>query len=574
MALRGRMGRRRRGRSTDPVDLADGHSPEAVLLGGVGESSRLGAGAASLGAAVQGRSLRTRLTAVLVSLAAVGLIVLAAITYGSQKQFLDQRVDDQVGAAVRFVAPQVIRKTKAALDDGSLRPSSDGLSATVQSGALGGGNGGGPGGGLGAIIRPKDGNGPPKGSDDLPPGTYGELRTTTGTQVGQSVTVANVSDDQLPAPNLPDDLVPDETLTVDAVSGDGRYRVRTELNPMSLAADGSPTMTVAAIPLAGTEEQLQQLVLVDAIVILVILGLLGLAASKLVSVELSPLRHIATDADAIAAGELDRRVAEAAPGTEVGRLGVALNAMLGRIEESFAERQASEDRLRRFLSDASHELRTPLASIRGYAELQRTGMIATDEERMVAVSRIEEQAARMGTLVEDLLALARLDEERAPATDLVELAMLARDAVADAGSLDPTRELSLEVEGDPLVLGQEAKLRQVLTNLLGNAVAHTPEGTPIAVAVHTEGDFAVVDVDDTGLGIPAEARTKIFERFHREAGGSARTRGPAGAGLGLAVVRGIVEAHGGTVVVSDAPTGGARFRVRLPLVDTTDEPAE
>ncbi|MDQ8046245.1 MAG: HAMP domain-containing sensor histidine kinase, partial [Patulibacter sp.] len=363
---------------------------------------------------------------------------------------------------------------------------------------------------------------------------------------------------------LPKTLPKADQFTVDSTTGDGRFRVNVSRDPQGVA-------TIIAIPVGNVTDQLHRLLLVEGIVIIGILLVLGLVASRLVRVELAPLSHIATDADAIAAGDLARRVQEEAPGTEVGRLGVALNAMLGRIEEAFAERKASEDKLRRFLSDASHELRTPLASIRGYAELQRTGMIATDEERLVAVSRIEEQAARMGTLVEDLLALARLDEERAPATDLVELAALARDAVADGGSLDATRELTLDLDGDPLVLGQEAKLRQVFTNLLGNAIAHTPEGTPIAVRVHTDDGFAVVDVDDAGPGVPVEARTKIFERFHREAGGTARTRGPAGAGLGLAVVRGIVESHGGLVTVTDAPTGGARFSVRLPLVDTSDD---
>ncbi len=562
MALRGWMGRRRRGREDA---LPDGDvSPEAALIaGGVAEGRGVGA-AASLGAAVQGRSLRTRLTAVLVSLAAVGLILLAAITYGSQKQFLDQRVDDQVEAALPFVGSQVVQKTRYAEANGTLTTTADGLATSPDA----------PGDDDDKDHDGKLGGPPPGSRSDLPPGTYGELRTLDGKRLGLAYTQNTTAEDVLPGPKLPAKLPVARTITVAAVSGDGQYRVRTEINPRFVTQDGSQTMTVAAIPLASTDDQLRQLVLVDAIVILAILLVLGLLASKLVSVELAPLRHIATDADAIAAGELDRRVPEAAPGTEVGRLGIALNAMLGRIEEAFAERKASEDKLRRFLSDASHELRTPLASIRGYAELQRTGMIATEEERAIAVSRIEEQAARMGTLVEDLLALARLDEERAPATDLVELAVLARDAVADAGSLDATREVTLDLDGDPLVLGQEAKLRQVFTNLLGNAVVHTPDGTPITVGVHVDGDFAIVDVDDAGPGVPAEVRSRIFERFHREAGGTARTRGPAGAGLGLAVVRGIVEAHGGTVVVSDAPTGGARFRVRLPLVDTSDDAAE
>lgn len=505
------------------------------------------------------RTLRARLTATLLALAAIGLVALAAITYGSQKQFLEQQVDDEVQAALRFAGPQIIDNTNRAIEDGTLRQTRDGLITTQTpqgygSGKFGSGGPGGPPGG---------------GKRDLPLGTYAELRDATGERAGVPFQIGTADGDSTSTPKLPDDLPTGETITVGSTSGDTEYRVRAEAIPSRLGL-GSAGTIVVAVPLAGKTDQLQQLLLVDAIVILAILGVLGFAASKLVRHELSPLEHIATDADRIAAGELDRRVPEATEGSEVGRLAVALNAMLGRIEVAFAERKASEDRLRSFLSDASHELRTPLASIRGYAELQRTGMIATDEERATAVARIEEQAARMGTLVEDLLALARLDEEREQPTDLVELVALARDAVADAGSLDAGREVTLRTDGDPLVLGQEAKLRQVFTNLLGNAVAHTPAGTPIDVRVGVDGDQAVIDVDDAGPGVPVAVRDKIFERFHREAGGTARTRGPAGAGLGLAVVRGIVEAHGGTVTVAESPAGGARFAVRLPLVETDE----
>ncbi len=507
---------------------------------------------------MRGRSLRTRLTVVLVALAAVGLIALAAVTYASQKQFLEQRVDDQVEAALRYVGPRIVDKTRNAALNGTLTKGVDGLATTPNP------------------DKDNDGpdrGGPPGGGDrDLPLGTYAELRAADGTRVGLPYIAPTFDDTELPTPDIPKSIPLGETFTVGSTTGDVEYRVRAESNPRFLTDSYQPTIAVAAVPLTGKTDQLRQLLLVDGVVILAILAALGFGASRLVRQELEPLEHIATDADAIAAGELDRRVLpEAEPGTEVGRLGVALNAMLGRIEEAFAERQASEDRLRTFLSDASHELRTPLASIRGYAELQRTGMIATDAERLTAVTRIEEQAARMGTLVEDLLALARLDEEREPATDLVELAVLARDAVADAGSLDHGRNVTLHLSDDPLVLGQEAKLRQVFTNLLGNAVAHTPDGTPIEVHVRVDGETAVVDVDDAGEGVPVAVRGKIFDRFHREAGGTARTRGPAGAGLGLAVVRGIVESHEGTVTVGDSPLGGARFEVRLPLVDTSDE---
>lgn len=524
-------------------------------------------GARTLAHRLRHRSLRARLTGGVLALAAIGLIALAAITWGSQRRFLEQQVDDRARSAVRFIAGQVIDKNRYA----ALTGSTDGDPFTASDDDADGDG------------RPGDRPPAGKGRGDLPPGTYGALLTTDGKQIGVSYAAPTLEGERLPAPRLPAKLTYDEPFTVAAVSGGTEYRVVAALSPFLYS--GERTVSIVAIPLNSNADQLRNLLIVDGVVILLILTALGFGASRLVGVELAPLEHIAEEADDIAGGKLDRRVPEAAPGTEVGRLGVALNAMLDRIEEAFAERQRSEDKLRQFLSDASHELRTPLASIRGYAELQRTGMLSSEEERAQAVSRIEEQAARMGTLVEDLLALARLDEEREHKVELVDLAAISRDAVSDAGALDPDRDVSLAVDGDPLVLGDEARLRQVLTNLLGNAVAHTPAGTPISVRVGVEaaavpgaggggagaGAIAYVHVDDAGEGVPVDRRDRIFERFHREAGGTARTRGPAGAGLGLAVVRGIVEAQGGTVAVTDAPLGGARFTVRLPLVETDDD---
>lgn len=540
-------------------------------------------GARTLAHRLRHRSLRARLTGGVLALAAIGLIALAAITWGSQRRFLEQQVDDRARSSVRFIAGQVIDKNRYA----ALTGSTDGDPFTASDDDADGDG------------RPGD-RPPGKGRGDLPPGTFGALLTTDGKQIGVAYAAPTLEGERLPAPKLPAKLTYDEPFTVAAVSGGTEYRVVAALSPFLYS--GERTVSIVAIPLSSNADQLRNLLIVDAVVILLILTALGFCASRLVGVELAPLEHIAEEADDIAGGKLDRRVPEAAPGTEVGRLGVALNAMLDRIEEAFAERQRSEDKLRQFLSDASHELRTPLASIRGYAELQRTGMLSSEAERAQAVARIEEQAARMGTLVEDLLALARLDEERQHKVELVDLAAISRDAVSDAGALDPDRDVALAVDGDPLVLGDEARLRQVLTNLLGNAVAHTPAGTPISVHVGvgaggaagvgaaggvgvgaaghvgaaggvdaSAAATAYVHVDDAGDGVPVDRRDRIFERFHREAGGTARTRGPAGAGLGLAVVRGIVEAQGGTVAVTDSPLGGARFTVTLPLVETGDD---
>jgi two-component system OmpR family sensor kinase len=283
-----------------------------------------------------------------------------------------------------------------------------------------------------------------------------------------------------------------------------------------------------------------------------------------VRVELRPLERIGRTADAIAAGDLSRRVDVAHPRSEVGRLGLALNAMLGNLESAFAERTASEDRLRRFLADASHELRTPLASIRGYAELHRMGAARDPDDVETAMRRIEDESARMGVLVEDLLTLARLDEVRDAATEPVDLAALAHDAVADARAIDPDRPITAILdEDDVIAVGDRDQLRQVLANLVRNALVHTPARTPIEVSAQSTPEGAQLRVRDYGLGLPDGDAETLFGRFWRAEGG--RERGRAGAGLGLAIVEGIVRAHGGTVHAENATDGGAVFTVLLPV---------
>jgi two-component system OmpR family sensor kinase len=249
------------------------------------------------------------------------------------------------------------------------------------------------------------------------------------------------------------------------------------------------------------------------------------------------------------------------PRTEVGRLGTALNRMLDRLEAAFAAREASQERLRRFIADASHELRTPLASIRGYAELFRMGAARSPDDVEKSMRRIEEEAARMGVLVEDLLTLARLDEVREAPHDTVDLSVLARDAVDDARATAPEREITLDSE-PVTVIGDADQLRQVLANLLRNALVHTPDGTPIEVTARRDGDDVCLEVRDHGPGLPTDDPDEIFERFWRSEGG--RERGRGGAGLGLAIVAGIVDAHRGIVRAHNAPDGGASFVVRLP----------
>jgi two-component system OmpR family sensor kinase len=292
-----------------------------------------------------------------------------------------------------------------------------------------------------------------------------------------------------------------------------------------------------------------------------------------VRVGLRPLDRMASTAGEIAAGRLDQRVADDSPRTEVGRLGRALNGMLGRLEGAFAEREASEGRLRQFLSDASHELRTPLASIRGYAELFRVGAVREPQDVARAMGRIEDEAARMGTLVEDLLVLARLDEAPERTRGPVDVALIAEDVAYDARATDPERPLRVDTDGGAIVLGDDGQLRQVLGNLVRNALVHTPPGTAVEIASRVRGDHVELEVRDHGPGLPTDDPASLFGRFWRAEGG--RARGRSGAGLGLAIVAGIVEAHGGEVRAADAPGGGASFVVTLPLApdDAPDDQA-
>jgi two-component system OmpR family sensor kinase len=285
--------------------------------------------------------------------------------------------------------------------------------------------------------------------------------------------------------------------------------------------------------------------------------------------ELRPLERIGETAGAIAAGELSRRVDTADPRTEVGRLGLSLNAMLQQIEQAFAERKASEERLRRFLADASHELRTPLTSILGYSELFRRGASGRPEDLATSMRRIEEEAARMGVLVDELLLLARLDEGRPLDHAPVDLVRIAEDAVADARAVDPTRAITLESPETETLTGDEARLREVSANLLANALAHTAPGTPVEVRVGDEGPNAVLQVSDSGPGLSGEERAHVFEPFYRS--DPSRGRGSGGAGLGLSIVAAIVEAHGGTVEVLESPGGGASFRVVIPRGPAEEE---
>ena len=339
--------------------------------------------------------------------------------------------------------------------------------------------------------------------------------------------------------------------------------------------NGRSAVVVIGLPLQSVDDVLKHATLVVTGVGLLTLLLASLIASWTVSRSFRPLARVEKTAAAIAAGDLSRRVEVENSGTEVGRLASSLNAMLAHIETAFAARTASEGRMRRFAADASHELRTPLVTIRGFSELYRHGALATDADVATAMGRIESEAKRMGSMVEDLLLLARLDEQRPLQQKPVDLQLIAHDAVVDTQASDRSRTIALTgIDGGSAapapVLGDEAKLRQVVGNLVGNALRYTPEGSPIELAVGirtSDGGqpAAVIEVRDHGPGISDDEASKVFERFYRA--DTSRTRETGGSGLGLAIVAAIVGSHGGTVRVQATDGGGATLVVSLPVRD-------
>jgi two-component system OmpR family sensor kinase len=312
-------------------------------------------------------------------------------------------------------------------------------------------------------------------------------------------------------------------------------------------------------------------VLIELLVTAAVLAALAGLGLWVVRLGLRPLRAIEDTAESYAAGDLSQRVEQADPRTEVGRLGMALNAMLGQIEEAFKAREASEQRLRRFVSDASHELRTPLAAVRAYAELFTRGARQRPEDLERSMTGITRESERMSLLVEDLLLLARLDEGRPLERVAVQLDQVVGEAVETAHALDPTRPLDFDAE-PAVVLGDRDRLRQIVDNLLSNTRAHTAADTPVHVSVGREDGTAVIEVADDGPGLDGEELDRVFERFYRADPSRARSRG--GVGLGLSIVAAVAEAHGGSVAVFSDPGRGTTFRILLPLSepDLTNDP--
>ena len=343
-------------------------------------------------------------------------------------------------------------------------------------------------------------------------------------------------------------------------SKEGDYRI------LALELPSGFGVVVASQSLENVQGNIDQLRYLLTLIGLVVLVLIALLSRRAIRISLRPLAAVESTAEAIAEGDLSARLPTAKPHTEVGRLVSSLNQMLSRIEESFAARVESENRLRRFVADASHELRTPLTAIRGFSELYRQGVISGEEKTKELVQRIEDESIRMGTLVEDLLLLARLDQSLEIARLPVNLNEVVGGAVASARVAGPDHPIEVRLNGEEsYVLGDQNRIHQVVANLLENARSHTPPGTRIVVEVIERESTTEVSVSDNGPGLEKEEQSKIFERFYRADSSRARSVKTEGSGLGLSIVKAIMQAHAGDVRVESEPGKGARFILSFPL---------
>ena len=462
-------------------------------------------------------SLKARLVLGVIVLSAIGLAAADVATYASLRSFLVQRTDE----SLQDLARGAERELRHGCSDREGRP-------------------------------------PPGAS----PSDFFQIRGDDG-GVLCSRQVAGLGDTEAPsAPELPAAITAPASFTAQAEDGGGRYRVRAE-------RDRDGETIVVATSLADVDATLRRLLLIMLLVTAAVLAALAALGLWVVRLGLRPLDAIGSTAAAIAGGDLSRRVERAESRTEVGRLGLALNAMLAHIERAFEAQADSERRLRRFVADASHELRTPLSAVRAYAELFTRGADRRPDDLARSMQGITRESERMSLLVDDLLLLARLDEGRPLEREPVELDEVVGEAVETAQALEPERPIELET-GPAAVVGDRDRLRQIVDNLLGNVRAHTPPATPVRVRVGLENGSALIEVADSGPGLSAEEAGRVFERFYRA--DQSRSRSSGGVGLGLSIVAAVAQAHGGTVAAESNAGRGATFRITLPLATNGDEP--
>ena len=501
-------------------------------------------------------SLRLRLLLAVGAIAIVALVVADFATYSALRSSLYKQKDQSLAAII--VHPEINSATGAAVCQGPTP--GGGIDRFGAGGGRAGPNGGGNAFGI----------------------AYYQIRTPAGHLV-EGLTCPAYVGGHAYRPQLPGQISgfstqPDGSqatffTTGSTTSGGPPFRVEAaKITGGELAGN----LVVTAIPISDTTSTLHSLFLIE---LAVTAGALVLALAGgwwLVRLGLRPLEDVERTADSIAAGNLDQRVPGADDTTEVGRLARALNVMLERIEAAFAARLASEARLkesdrhlRQFVADASHELRTPIAAVAAYAELFERGAATNAEDLPRVVSGIRSETGRMERLVTDLLELARLDEGLPLQIRATELVGLCAEAVRTATTVGPLWPVTFTAAHPVEVLGDPARLRQVVDNLLANVRAHTPEGTTAAVHVDQAGPMARVVVHDNGPGMPAEDAARVFERFYRA--DPARGRAHGGTGLGLSIVAAIVLAHGGTVSAESSPGRGMTVTVSLPVVAEVPE---
>ncbi|WP_392544353.1 sensor histidine kinase [Oryzobacter telluris] len=455
--------------------------------------------------------LRRRLVAIVASLVGAALVLTSLATAYLMRSDLMDRVDAELASVARPVASQAFDDLR---NRGNSLPSS--YAFQLQSPA-------------GSVYRPP-----------------------SGVSVEPDLPTLSVDDPRVRS---------SEPFTVGSEKGGQKWRF------VAGRVLGQDATFAVGVPLETVNHTVTRLLVLTALIGTAVLALSVVLARFAVRRAFRPLTRIEDTAAAIAGGDLTQRVPERRADDEVTSLTRSLNTMLARIESSFAVREASEERMRQFVADASHELRTPLATVRGYAELYRQGAVREPDAVAGAMERIEAESGRMSGLVEDLLTLARIDDAPEVAFGDVDLTVLVADAVADARVRAPERRIQLlglhGPVGPTVVHGSESRLRQVVTNLVANALRHTPPGSPVEVAVGGGDGEVAIEVRDHGPGVPSDVATKVFERFYRADPSRGRTQG-GGSGLGLAIVAAIVAQHHGRVGVAPTAGGGATFVVRLP----------
>ena len=471
-------------------------------------------------------TLRLRLTLAIVALTSVGLIVFSVVLTSfyaaSQYDRLDERLSTTGPEAINLLAAEIGLEapTPGRLGTGRHRVLGPGLDVSV------------------------------------------ELRDRNGEVLGSAVLLGTENPPEFPATVNPER----GTNLFFNVRSDTGERWRVFATRMAFDRVG-----LVAVPLSEVTAAIRRLVVLEALAGIGLVTALGIGSWLILRRGLRPLENIASTASSITAGDLRHgsitaRVAPANTQSEVGQLGLAIDTMLDEIDVALRERDATEHKLRQFLADASHELRTPLTSIQGFAELFRLGAADDPEQLAVVLGRIESESQRMSTLVEELLLLARLDQMRPIERRPVDLTVLGADACTDARATDPDRAVTLDASTSVVVAGDAMHLRQAIANLVTNALRHTPDSTPIEVAVTSDGATATLSVRDHGAGLDPEALERVFDRFWQA--DSARVG--TGTGLGLAIVHAIAAEHGGGVEARNHPDGGAEFLIRITVAPAGD----